>query len=214
MPPAFPDSGPRTVLEADLRLEDALRRVLGFGAAFVPHALDRRFIVRLQRAIEDGPFETPPQVVGPVRQETEVYRISPGTIPESDHLRRALTRAVRAQSAGTRGLATWRPNDVQVQRYRPGGLGITPHLDGKRFRRLVAIFTTRGTARFAICRDRSGEVLEEWAAAPGSLILLRGPGLGGVRDGRPFHLVRGPRRGWRYSISYRMIDRKEHPRST
>jgi hypothetical protein len=35
-------------------------------------------------------------------------------------------------------------------------------------------------------------------------VLMRGPGLAGNRDGRPFHLVDGPRRGERLSVGIRM----------
>jgi hypothetical protein len=33
---------------------------------------------------------------------------------------------------------------------------------------------------------------------------MRGPGLAGRRDGRPFHLVEGPRLGERLSLGFRM----------
>ena len=46
--------------------------------------------------------------------------------------------------------ATYAPNEIYLQRYRPGSLGITPHLDGKRYRRLVAFFTVRGSACLAL----------------------------------------------------------------
>ena len=42
---------------------------------------------------------------------------------------------------------------------------------------LVAIFTIEGSARFALCQTRAGEILQEWEAGPGSVTLLRGPGL-------------------------------------
>jgi alkylated DNA repair dioxygenase AlkB len=48
------------------------------------------------------------------------------------------------------GLEAWVPTAAFVQRYRPGALGITPHLDGKRFGLLVAAFTTKGSAQFSI----------------------------------------------------------------
>ena len=37
-----------------------------------------------------------------------------------------------------------------------------------------------------------------------SVTLMRGPGLAGVRDGRPYHAVHGPTRGVRWSLALRM----------
>lgn len=199
------------VLLPELDLRDTLSTVLREGAAYLPRALDEAFRRRLQEEIRGLPFEAVPEEVGPVRQETELFLIREpmDAHPAVAALRDALLRLVREEGQGIRGLATYRPNEASVQRYRPRALGITPHLDGKRFRRLVAVFTAEGTARFVLCRDRSGPVVASWEAGPGSLLLLRAPGLGGLRDGRPFHAVEGPRRGTRYSVSFRMNARPD-----
>lgn len=191
-------------LAPGLDLAAALERVAATGAAFVPRALAEPFRSRLQSALESVDLRPVPASVGPVRQETEAASLPPGRVPEADLLCRAFVRAVREAGRGIRGLATWRPDDVTVQRYRAGALGITPHLDGRRFRRLVAVFTTAGSARFTLHETREGAPVETWEAGPGSLVLLRGPGLGGLRDGRPFHAVAGPRAGARYSLALRM----------
>jgi hypothetical protein len=86
----------------------------------------------------------------------------------------------------------------------PRRLGITPHLDLKRYHYLVAIITADGTAPFTICKNRAGDPLTIWAAAAGSLVLLRAPGLDGIDDGRPLHTVSGPDSGQRISVSLRM----------
>jgi hypothetical protein len=197
------DEGP-FVAHFDLR--EPLARTARSGAAFISDALTGEFLERLQEEVERGPFRPLPEEIGPVRQETEAFEVR-GRLtgyPLLAELRRALRRAVREQGSGIRGLSTWRPTEVSIQRYRGGAVGITPHLDGKRYRRLVAVFTTSGRARFTVCRDRGGEPVEEWETVPGSLVLLRGPGLGGLRDGRPFHRVSGPSTGWRYSVGLRM----------
>ncbi len=64
--------------------------------------------------------------------------------------------------------------------------------------------TLYGRARFAICRTRAGEIVSAWRPRPGDMVLMRGPGLGGYRDGRPFHLAEGPPRGLRCSLGIRM----------
>jgi hypothetical protein len=188
-------------------LGSGLEAVCRNGAAFVPGFLTDSFRRALLHEIADLPFEPAPEEVGPVRQLTETFEVRgiARDLPRLEELRRELGRRVR--ETGVRGLATWRPNDVAVQRYRRPAAGITPHLDGKRYRRLVAVVTLEGSARFAICRDRGGEEIEAWEVGRGDLVLLRGPGLCGHRDGRPFHTVSGPREGAHLSVGFRMDSR-------
>jgi hypothetical protein len=107
-------------------------------------------------------------------------------------------------SGSVEGVSEWLPNEVDVQRYHALALGITPHLDLKRYRVLIAIVTVGHSAPFSLCKDREGTVSEQWQAEPGSLVLLRAPGLGGAEDGRPLHAVGGPPVGTRISITWRM----------
>jgi hypothetical protein len=66
--------------------------------------------------------------------------------------------------------------------------------------------------RVAYWRQRRGltqkvladRIIQEWEAGPGSLTLLRGPGLLDAEDGRPFHTVHGPAAGRRFSITFRI----------
>ncbi len=197
------------VFVPNIDITEALRRVATTGAAFVPQALAEEFCQDLQREVEAGPFEPAPYQIGPVRQETEVLAI---LAPMQDYpavaeLCQALTALVHTQGHGIAGLDRYMPNVCHVQRYRPGALGITPHLDGKRFALLVAVFTIRGSARFTIHAERFGSPIEVWEVTPGSLVLLRGPGLAGIPDGRPFHAVSGPPAGERFSVSFRMDTR-------
>jgi hypothetical protein len=83
----------------------------------------------------------------------------------------------------------FRFNDLIVQRYEPGALGITPHRDHRRYDGLIAVIPLSGAARFLLCADRSGDSPREVPAPPGSLVLMRGAGFAGRSD-RPFHLVR------------------------
>ena len=189
---------------AGLDLRGAFQRTASEGFAFVPGALDEAFRRRLHREVEAAPLEPAPGSVGPVRQETEACTLPRDLegYPAVAELREALM--ARARRSGVRGLRTWRPDDIAAQRSRPGSVGITSHRDGKRYRRLVAVLTAAGTAGFAVRAERHGDVVAGWEAGPGSLVLLRGPGLAGARDGRPFHEVSGPREGVRYSVGFRM----------
>jgi hypothetical protein len=203
-----------------LNLATALQTVAQAGAAFVGQALTDPFRRQLQQEVEQGPFEPVPEAIGPVRQETEVYVIPDpcagahgGSAPAGPAypcvaaLCRAFTEVVRASGRGIGGLDRYAPNVAYVQRYRPGSLGISSHLDGKRFAYLVAVFTSAGSATFSISHTRSGPPVHTWEAGPGSLVLLRGPHLAGVPNGRPFHAVAGPVDQARYSVTFRMDTR-------
>ena len=185
-------------------LLSALRRVVAEGHAHLRGVLEEADLDALLREIRDLPFEPAPPSPGEVRQELDAAALPPDLrrFPNVARLREGLMAA--AAASGIRGLRTWRPNDIAAQRYRVGSLGITSHRDGKRFRRLVAVVTIAGSAEFAVRRERHGEVVARWVSGAGSLVLLRGPGLAGARDGRPFHEVSGPLEGVRYSVGFRM----------
>lgn len=190
-------------------LQAALGEVRARGATLVPEAVAPPFLDELQREAEHAPLAGWPEQIGSVRQKMDGCFLHPpfDGFPCIVSLAEALTEAARA--SGVRGLATWRPNEVSVQRYRPGPLGIEPHRDNLRYRGLVAIFTTKGCARFRVLEAREGGVLAEWTPHPGDLVLLRGPGLAGVRDGRPFHAIDAPERGQRWSVSFRQNARPD-----
>jgi alkylated DNA repair dioxygenase AlkB len=193
-------------LRDDLDLTQALVQVRNDAAAWIPNALGEPFRRRLRREVDAGPFRPMRGTFGKVEMEIDGYDVAAPMdgFPLMLEMCRALGTLVRSSGARIRGLATWIPNEIGVARYRPGSLGITPHLDGKWYRRLVAVITLYGRSRFAICRSREGEVIADWRPGPGDLVLLRAPGLGGLRDGRPFHLVEGPARGVRCSLGIRM----------
>lgn len=195
-----------SALREDLDLSEPLRRVRTDAAAWIPSALDDAFRRRLRREVDAGPFRPMRGTFGKVRMEIDGYDVPAPMdgFPLMLELSRELGARVRSSDARIRGLATWVPNEIGVTRYRPRSLGITPHLDGKWYRRLVAVVTVYGRSRFAICRSRDGEVIADWRPGPGDLVLMRAPGFGGLLDGRPFHLAEGPTRGVRCSLGVRM----------
>jgi len=80
-------------------------------------------------------------------------------------------------------------NDMSLQRYRVGSIGITPHKDGKSRINLICVFILTGQAEFAICDDRSGSNARFLDTMAGNLIILRGPGFLNS-EVQPFHFVR------------------------
>ncbi len=202
------------VLLANLDLGPVLEAVRRSGAAVVAQALADPFRTRLERELMSVPYEPAPVAVGPVRQETDVFVVRElEDFPVVAELARDFRAAVRAHAREIQGLGTYAPNEIHLQRYRPGSLGITPHLDGKRYRRLVAFFTVRGSARLSVLRERAGEVLACFSIGPGSLAVLRAPGLGGLRDGRPFHAIVPVGCEERVSVVLRMSTRPKNRRS-
>lgn len=200
----MPDDG---TLRERLDLRSALSACATEGHAYVPDAVEPRFLSSLKAELDVGPFRAFREEFGPVRQQIDGYDVAipEGGFPFLSELCRALRDRIRADGRGVRGLATWAPNEVGIAHYVPGSIGITPHMDGKWYRRLVVVATVYGTAPFAICGSRDpSDVVERWTARAGDLVLMRGPGLAGGRDGRPFHLVGGPRRGERLSLGIRM----------
>jgi hypothetical protein len=195
-----------SMLHPDLDLGGALQAVRETGAAFISHALTEPSRQRLQPEIQDGPFERLPDQIGPVRQEADLFVITDAmtAYPALARLRAELVTRLRKDGPQLAGLGRWWPTEAYVQRYEPGALGVSPHLDSKRFAVLVVIFTIEGSARFTLCKDRAGAIIQEWEAGPGSLALLRAPGLLDAEDQRPFHTVSGPAAGRRFSITFRM----------
>jgi hypothetical protein len=189
-------------------LGEALRSTTDRGFAHLDGVLDERFRRALWDEIRSGPLRRMEGTFGDagVRMQIDGFDVREPFegFPLLGELRDAFTGRVRSQGSGIRGLATWRPNEAGIGVYRPGWVGVTSHLDGRWYRRLVAVFTIVGSARFEVLSSRAGEPLESWDARAGGLTLMRGPGLAGSRDGRPYHAVEGPRRGVRCSVALRM----------
>lgn len=193
-----------------LDLREALSGCARVGHARVTSAISAAFLKELRAELDAGPFRPFRESFGPVRQQIDGYdvEVPAPAFPLLTTLCRQLRDTVQTQGRSVRGLATWVPNEVGIAHYVPGSIGITPHMDGKWYRRLVVVATVYGRAPFAICGSRDpGDVVERWVAGAGDLVLMRGPGLAGDRDGRPFHLVEGPRRGERLSLGIRMARR-------
>ena len=189
-------------------LRRALADTASNGFARIDELVDPAFLRRLVTELEGGPLRPMSGTFGKagVRMEIDGFDAEApfDPFPFVSELASAFAARVRADGEAIRGLRTWAPNEAGVARYRSGSVGVTSHMDGRWYRRLVAVFTLEGSARFEVRSSREGDLLERWDARAGSVTLMRGPGLAGVRDGRPYHAVHGPPRGTRWSLALRM----------
>ena len=184
----------------------ALRRTATDGFAHLDDVVEPAMLRALWRELGTGPLRPMEGSFGPVRMQIAGFDVAHPMdgFPHLAELRDAVVERVRRDGAGIRGLATWRPNEAGIGVTEPGQIGITAHLDGKWYRRLVAVVTVVGSARFEVAGARDGPVVAGWQAGSGGIALMRGPGLAGRRDGRPFHRIGPPSRGVRCSVALRM----------
>jgi hypothetical protein len=202
-------------LTSELDVSEALRRTAAEGYAHVDGVLEPAFARALWAEIRRGPLRTMKGSFGVsgVRMDTRGFDVAApfAGFDRIDALAGALATRIRDDGAAIRGLRTWRPNEAGIGVYRPGTVGVTAHLDGKWYRRLVVVVTVVGSARFEVRASREGEILDAWLARTGGVTLMRGPGLAGIRDGRPYHAVHGPARGVRCSLALRMAVHTDRP---
>ena len=79
-------------------------------------------------------------------------------------------------------------NEMSLQLYEKGSIGITPHKDGKSRINLICVFILKGVARYALVDNRSGINPQYSDTSPGNALILRGPGFMGS-EYQPFHTV-------------------------
>jgi hypothetical protein len=100
-------------------------------------------------------------------------------------------------------------DELVLQRYEPGSIGITPHRDRMSYVNLVCLFNLEGRARFWITQDRAGRAPQPIDASPGNVILMRAPGFKAA-GGRPFHCV-GDIEERRYVLGLRQVRSEKQP---
>ena len=175
-------------------LAEAVEALAQRGAVAVP-ILGREARGSLLDAARASRFRLARTLVGKgerlVQQRMEVCDDFPG-----DSVFRALTREFQAlwddylttvSSSPFEGQLNF--NDLMLQRYSVGEVGITPHVDRTAYRNIVCLFVLEGQGRFYVCDDRAGNGAREIPHAAGDVLLMRAPGFRGSEE-RPFHFVR------------------------
>ena len=172
---------------------DVLTRLGDAGALSFP-VLDAEGCAALVVATEALAFRPAHPTIGTgnklVRQEFDICMDVPAASAYGDFAH-TLDRLFDAALARLDFPPLERPfgfNDLVVQIYTPGALGITPHLDHARYVGLVALVVVCGAARYFLCDDREGHGSREVAAPAGHLVLMVAPGFEDRRE-RPFHSV-------------------------
>ncbi len=181
-----------SILANGLDVRQPLLDCLAEGASYVPEAITENFRTGLLREVGSLPLESAPLEVGSVNQQMELY-VAHGAMeccPAMRDLCESFASLIQRSVTDT-NLRQWRPNLVDVQRYVPGSVGISPHLDSRQYVFLIAIFTIAGRAQFSMYQMRDGGPLATWTVVPDSVVLLRGTVPAGP-DTRIFHAVSGP----------------------
>lgn len=193
-------------------LEYMLKDTVKFGYYFNSKVLTRNFCLELAHEVLQGPFEDFLDVSLGVYQKFAVFSPdyhSEATLKQYPLLRElgdTLGALVRANAAQNKALRTWHPNDVAVQKYSGKYDGIGRHRDFASDIHLVASFTVMGTGEIGIHTRREDPVPSKCLqTAPGSLLLLRAPGLVDTsEDLRIVHSVKCPYSSPRISVTYRL----------
>lgn len=183
-----------------LKLAGIVEALAQFGALAVP-LLGDEWRLSLLEAARASRFRAARPLVGKgerlVRQRMEVCDDFP-----ADSIFRTLTREFQhiwdallegASPSPFEGRLVF--NDLMLQRYSIGTVGITPHRDRTAYRNLVCLFVLEGEGRFYVCGDRAGRGAREILHVAGDVVLMRAPGFQGSAE-RPFHFVddiRSPR---------------------
>ena len=191
-------------------LSSALAAVVTTGFACVDGALPPAWRRAVLDQVAGAAFRPLPATGATVvRADQHVIDGSADDASPAARLRRGFGDAVRRGAPAGSGLEAYAPNQAVCLRYRDARDGIGPHQDGKGYGLLVAVFTLRGSATFSVLTGRSGRraVISRTVKA-GDLVLLRGPGLAGEADGRPWHSVGGAHgRGDRIALVLRSTGR-------
>lgn len=182
-----PMEQPEALLPFDV--DEVLARINANGAASVPILPDSYRKALLEEA-DMYEFQKQDEIVGPAKvreQLSSVHDILSGSLFE--RLRDDFQGIIRLPRRGPSPFQTPLDlNEIVLQKYEAGSIGITPHKDFANNINLICVFILAGRARFALCDDRAGNNARDFDTTPGNVILMRAPGFMSS-DFRPFHFV-------------------------
>jgi hypothetical protein len=115
-------------------------------------------------------------------------------LPADGHCARIAKLIEQTLEHGARAMPAYpfatplRLDELVIQRYTAGSLGISPHRDFSSRINLVCVLVLEGHGRFVLCDDRAGGNARPVRGEPGDLILMRAPGFLNS-DVRPLHFL-------------------------
>lgn len=187
------DKNPSYLRLKDFDIQDVLETILENGAVSIPILPDdrREELFAEARTYE---YQRQPELVGGGKVREQLSSIS--SFPEEslfyglkNDFTELLLRKLVSLPARDIFSVPLIFNEMSIQKYEAGSIGITPHMDGKSVLNLICLFILTGTSEFAVCQDRSGRNPKFFNTAPGNLIILRAAGFYHSTF-RPFHFVR------------------------
>jgi dihydroneopterin aldolase len=161
------------------------------GGVSIP-ILTEEYRGKLLEEAESYSYIKQPEIVGPAKVKEQLssnYQFRPGSL--FGRLKEDFENLLK-EEIQKNNINVFNPplefNELSLQLYEKGSIGITPHLDNFSSKNLICIFVLTGHAKFALCDDREGSNPRYLDTTPGNVIIMRAPGLFGSAD-RPFHFV-------------------------
>ena len=174
--------------DIDLAVHELIRNG---GTAFPLLPEERR--IALVHAAEKCTYEKQPTIVGPhkVREELSscsAFEEGSPFIALAEEIADLLNGKLMQAATNPFGTRMVGFNEMSLQKYDRGSIGITPHKDNRSSVDLILVLTLKGRGDVFLCADREGTDRRKLPIAPGAIMLLRGPGFLGSSK-RPFHYV-------------------------
>jgi dihydroneopterin aldolase len=160
------------------------------GGVSIP-ILNESYRKALLEEAETYQFEKQPEIVGPAKvreQLSSTYEFRPGSLffRLRDDFQNIIEHKLTGMNYPFR--VPLNLNEMSLQLYEEGSIGITPHMDGMSQINLICVFVLTGHAKFALCKDREGTEPKYLDTTPGNVIIMRAPGFMDS-DFRPFHFL-------------------------
>jgi FolB domain-containing protein len=175
----------------DFDMESVVQALLFEGAVSVPLIPEAKRLM-LQAEAEMYEYEKQPEIVGPanVREQlSSFYNFPKESLFVS--LKDDFTELVNyklSQMIKNPFKDRINFNELSLQKYEKGSIGITPHKDNFSSVDFIAVFLIKGKGNFALCDDRAGTNPRFLDTTVGNVIFMRAPNFFGSTK-RPFHFV-------------------------
>lgn len=177
----------------DIDFGHVVRELDKHGGVSVP-LLTENFRRELLAEAETYEYEKQPEVVGPYNVKEQLSSVTK-PFPDGsllyklkEELERMIIEKMVASGMTDIFETPLRFNEMSLQRYEKGSIGITPHVDGKSVMNIICVVILTGTAKFGLCDDRAGNNPSFLDTTPGNIILMCSTGYRSTNF-QQFHFV-------------------------